>query len=274
MVNVSEKFSLDGQAAIVTGGAGLLGKTFSWVLAEAGASVVVADLDLGAAEAHVQHLYDHGLHAMAHEVDVTDPDSVDRMVRGCAESLGSVDILVNSAGLDPKFDPEHEAEQSRNRFEYYSLQDWQRSLDVNLSGVFLACQAAAREMVNQDRGVIINLSSVYGLKGPDQRIYPERAGLKQYKPVDYAVTKAGILGLTRYLAAYYAGTQIRVNALTPGGVFNQHEEPFLKNYSAKTIMGRMASTDELGGALLFLASPASSYMTGANLVVDGGYTAW
>jgi len=274
MSNVTEKFSLDGQAAIITGGAGLLGRPFSRILGEAGASVVVADLDISGAEAHAQHLSDVGLRAIALEVDVTDPDSVGTMVKRCVDSFGGVDILVNSAALDPKFDPEHEGAQFGNRFEHYALQDWQRSLDVNLTGVFLTCQTAAREMVTRDKGVIINVSSIYGLKGPDQRIYPEKAGQKQYKPVDYAVTKAGILGLTRYLAAYYAGTQIRVNALTPGGVFHHHEDPFLKNYSEKTMVGRMASTDELSGALLFLASPASSYMTGANLVVDGGYTAW
>jgi 2-deoxy-D-gluconate 3-dehydrogenase len=145
---------------------------------------------------------------------------------------------------------------------------------VNLTGPFLVSQAAARQMVTQNKGSIINICSTYGLGGPDQRIYEKPGNPRTYKPVFYTVTKAGILGLTKYLATYYAGTEIRVNALTPGGVFNDHDEVFVRNYSARTVMGRMARKDEMNGALLFLASDASSYMTGGNLIVDGGWTAW
>jgi len=147
-------------------------------------------------------------------------------------------------------------------------------LDVNLTGMFLCAQAAVKPMLEQNHGVIINICSTYGLVGPDQRIYQRPGQEQQFKPVYYSVSKAGVLGLTRYLATYYAGKNIRANALTPGGVYNQHQEPFLTNYNYRTVMGRMAAQDEMNGALLLLASDASSYMTGANLVVDGGWTAW
>ena len=208
------------------------------------------------------------------QVDVTNPVSVSEMVSSTVSKFGSLDVLVNSAALDPKFDPENQEAQSANAFEAYPLASWQQAIDVNLTGMFLACQAGARQMVSQDHGVIINICSTYGLVGPDQRLYERPEGPRQYKPVYYSVSKAGVLGLTRYLATYYAGKNIRVNALTPGGVYNQHDDTFLKAYSARTVMGRMANLDEMDGAIVFLASEASSYMTGANLVVDGGWTAW
>ena len=160
-------------------------------------------------------------------------------------------------------------------FEDYPLEQWNAALNVNLTGIFLVTQACVKPMIAQGKkGSIINICSTYGLNGPDQRIYIKDGKRVAFKPVYYTTTKAGVMGFTKYLAAYYAETEIRVNALTPGGVFNNHEEYFVKNYSAKTILGRMAKKDEMNGALLFLASDASSYMTGNNVIVDGGWTAW
>jgi 2-deoxy-D-gluconate 3-dehydrogenase len=188
------------------------------------------------------------------------------------QAAGRLDILVNSAALDPKFDPQ--AAVSSGAFEDFPLEAWQQALDVNLTGAFLCCQAAVKPMLAAGRGVIVNLCSIYGLAAPDQRMYQRPDQPPRYKPVYYTVTKAGILGLTKYLAAYYGRQGLRINALTPGGVFNGHDETFLQAYSSRSVMGRMAEKDELNGAILFLCSDASAHMTGANLVVDGGWTTW
>jgi NAD(P)-dependent dehydrogenase (short-subunit alcohol dehydrogenase family) len=274
---IQEKFHLAGKAAVVTGGAGLLGAEFCRTLAEAGAAVAVVDLVDGAAQQVADSLAQAGYAAAAFAADVTRPDSVSGLVDGVLAAFGRLDILVNSAALDPKFDPVAMASgMSPGRFEDYPLEQWNAALGVNLTGTFLVTQACVRPMLAQGgKGSIINLCSTYGLNGPDQRIYRKRDGSQPaFKPVYYPVTKAGVLGFTKYLAAYYAGSEIRVNALTPGGVFNNHDNTFVEQYSAKTILGRMARKDEMNGALLFLASDASSYMTGANLIVDGGWTAW
>jgi 2-deoxy-D-gluconate 3-dehydrogenase len=274
MADIFDKFKLNNQVAVVTGGAGQLGKEFCKTLAQAGAAVVVADLNEGLAGQVAGELQQAGHRAIPWKVDVTSPASTRAMAEAAVQAFGRLDILVCSAAMDPKFDPQNQSAQSRNAFEDYPLQAWQQALDVNLTGLFLCAQAAVKPMLAQDHGVIINICSTYGLVGPDQRIYLRPGQPQQFKPVFYSVTKAGVLGLTRYLATYYAGKNIRANALTPGGVFNNHDEIFTKNYSARTVMGRMARKDEMSGALLFLASDASTYMTGANLVVDGGWTAW
>ena len=275
-MTIQEKFDLTGRAAVVTGGAGLLGAEFCRTLAEAGAAVAVVDLNAVRTQQVAAELAGSGYHALPLAVDITQPESVAGMVAAVLAEFGRLDILVNSAALDPKFDPEAAAKGiAPGAFEDYPLEQWNSALNVNLTGTFLVTQACVRQMLAQGgKGSVVNICSTYGLNGPDQRIYIKDGARVAFKPVYYTVTKAGVLGFTRYLAAYYAGTAIRVNALTPGGVFNNHEEYFVKNYSAKTILGRMADRDEMNGALLFLASDASSYMTGNNLVVDGGWTAW
>jgi len=273
MQTIIDKFSLRGKVALVTGGAGLLGKQFSRTLAEAGAQVVIADLNVAAAEGTADNLRKDGYEALGVGVDVTRPESTRAMVSDAVSAFGSLDVLVCSAALDPKFEPQNQGLYS-NAFEEYPLQAWKDALDVNLTGMFLSVQAGVKPMLSQKSGSIVLICSTYGLVGPDQRIYQREGQSMQYKPVFYSVTKAGVLGMTRYLAAYYAGTNIRVNALSPGGVYNNHDEVFVRNYAARTVMGRMANLDEMNGALLFLASAASSYMTGGNVIVDGGWTAW
>jgi 2-deoxy-D-gluconate 3-dehydrogenase len=275
-MKIQEKFELKGRVAIVTGGVGLLGKEFCKTLAEAGAAVVVVDLNADATKKAADELVAGGYRAIGVATDITKPAAIQALIDSVLSAFGRIDILVNSAGMDPKFDPDAAARGIMpGAFEDYPLEQWNAALNVNLTGTFLVTQACVRQMVAQGKkGSVINICSTYGLNGPDQRLYIKDGKRVAFKPVYYTVTKAGMLGFTKYLAAYYAGTEIRVNALTPGGVYNNHEEYFVKNYSAKTIMGRMAHGDEMNGALLFLASDASSYMTGNNVVVDGGWTAW
>ena len=273
MTNVLDRFNMQGHTALVTGGAGLLGSGFSRTLAQAGAAVAVADLDLKAAQTVVDAITAEGGQALAVALDVTQADSVRAAAKAAKDAFGGLDVLVCSAALDPKFDP-HLGQQNEDSFEDYPLSAWQQALDVNLTGAFLSAQAAAPYMLTGGRGAMVLIGSIYGLGGPDQRLYERPDGPRQYKPPYYSATKAGLLGLMRYLAAYYAGKNIRVNALSPGGVFNDHDEAFARAYSQRTMLGRMADKEEMDAALLFLASNASSYMTGANLVVDGGWTAW
>ncbi len=275
-MKIQDKFDLKGRVAVVTGGGGLLGAEFCRTLAEAGASVAVVDLNGDGAKKVADGLTKDGYRAKGIATDITKPDSVKAMVASALSDFGRLDVLVNSAALDPKFDPDATSKGiAPGAFEDYPLEQWNAAMNVNLTGMFLVTQACVRQMIAQGKkGSIINICSTYGLNGPDQRIYIKDGKRVAFKPVYYTVTKAGVMGFTKYLAAYYAGTEIRVNALTPGGVFNNHEEYFVRNYSAKTILGRMAKKDEMNGALLFLASDASSYMTGNNVVVDGGWTAW
>lgn len=272
---VNGSFGMSGRTVIVTGGAGLLGREYGRALAEAGVNVVLADVDAASMEALQTELSEMGGCVMAVAADVTDESSVAQLVGTTLARFGRIDGLVNNAALDPKFDSSRTAELVVS-FENYPLELWNRALSVNLTGMFLCARAVAPTMLAQRSGVIVNVSSTYGMVGPDQRLYKSEQpdAPPEFKPVAYSVTKSGVLGFTRYLAAYWAGTGIRVNTLTPGGVLNEQPPDFIRRYSARTPLGRMADRHEYCGALLFLLSDASSYMTGSNLIVDGGWTAW
>jgi len=273
MNEVQKLFDLTDQVAIVTGGAGFLGQQFSEALSEAGAKVVVADIDQAAAVAYAETLQKKTGSALGVKLDVTDPFSVQDLMDRTLEKYGQLNILVNSAALDPKFDNQNQS-QNITSFEEFPLESWKDALDVNLTGMFLTCQYATREMKKNGKGSLINICSTYGISGPDQRLYESLGEPRRYKPVYYSVSKAGVLGLTKYIATYFEGTEIRCNALTPGGVERDHDQAFKDAYASRTVLGRMAYPHEMKGAVVFLASEASSYMTGTNLVVDGGWTAW
>ena len=266
-------FDIEGHVILITGGAGFIGREYARALAEAGAVAVIADLDMERAKYVVDEVGSDLIIPM--QLDVTDPDSVQSIVRTIIDRFGRIDGLVNNAAMDPKFDPEHAGEHGLT-FETYPLDMWRKELDVNVTGMFLCTQRVVPQMLKQKRGVIVNISSIYGMVGPDQRLYesddPTAPVMK--KPVTYTVSKSAVFGFTKYLAAYYGSTGIRANTLTLGGVYNKHEEGFLKRYNWRAPLGRMAESEEYCGALIYLLSDASSYMTGSNLVVDGGWTAW
>ena len=274
--SIGAMFDLSGRVAILTGGAGLLGRQYTRTLLGAGARVAVVDLPAAKpAEAAVAAVREAGGEAIGLAIDVTQPQDVARMAAEVRQKWQRIDILINNAAIDPKFDAAV-ANHQANTFEDYPLSAWRESLEVNLTGAFLCCQEVGRVMKAARRGVVVNVSSTYGVVAPDQRLYQRdgEAEQKLFKPAAYAVTKAGIAHLTRYLATYWAPHNIRVNTLTPHGVFNAQDEQFVRRYAERCPMGRMARLDEMNGPLLFLVSDASSYMTGANLVVDGGWTAW
>lgn len=264
-------FSLKGKVAVVTGALGLLGKNHCQALSEAGANVVVCDIDENKCKEFASTLEEKSIGI---STDITKKESVTHLKEELYKVFGKVDVLVNNAAINEKFeDPLHALEQSK--FENYPLGMWKKSLDVNVTGMFLCSQAIGTVMAEQGRGSIINIASTYGIIAPDQSIYKNKNGEQVfYKTAAYPVTKGAVIMFTKFLAAYWGEKGVRVNTLSPGGVENNQDDSFIKNYSAKTPLGRMAQPNDYKGALIFLSSDASNYMTGANLVVDGGWTAW
>lgn len=264
-----ELFSLKNKVAIVTGACGLLGTQHCEALAEAGAHVVVADLHEGICGQLAERL--SGRH-LGLGLDVTSKESLQQARQRILDKYGRIDVLVNNAAINDMFEnPALAVEQSM--FEHYPVEMWEKSWKVNVTGVFLCSQILGEVMAEQGSGSIINVASTYGVVAPDQSIYRNEAGEQTfYKSPAYPVTKSAVIGFTKYLAAYWGHKGVRVNALSPGGVEN-HQDPFFKNnYSNKTLLGRMAAPTDYRGAVVFLASEASAYMTGANLIVDGGWT--
>lgn len=268
-------FDLDDKIALVTGAAGLLGKEHCHALASHGATVVAADVDeRAAAQVAAEVRGEHGGRAFGIAFDVTKKPSVLAARDQIEGEVGPVDVLVNNAAINDKFEnPEAAAEQSK--FENYPLELWQASLQVNVTGIFLCCQAFGARMAQRRKGSIINVASTYGMVGPDQSIYRTPDGeQKFYKTPSYPATKGAVINFTRFLAAYWGEAGVRVNTLSPGGVEAGQDAYFIDSYSRRTPLGRMADKSDYRGAIVFLASDASRYMTGANLVVDGGWTAW
>lgn len=265
-----EKYLLDvsGRVVIVTGGAGQLGGRYVRAFLESGAFVAIFDQWLENPKGGLKKIKSNRL--MGLRVDITDKRSIEEGLGEVISRFGYPKVLVNNAALDT---PPNASEFNTGPFETYPEEAWDQMMNVNLKGSFLCCQIIGSAMAKNGGGSIINISSIYGMLSPDQTIYQYKRK-PFFKAVGYSVSKSGIYNLTRYLATYWAKKNVRVNTLTLAGVFNNQEEIFLKNYSAKVPLGRMARPDEYNGPILFLASEASSYMTGANLICDGGYSAW
>tara|TARA_Y100000996_G_scaffold352363_1_gene291944 strand:+ start:378 stop:1175 length:798 start_codon:yes stop_codon:yes gene_type:complete len=265
-MDAKKLFDLSGKVVIITGAAGMLGSSYAYGLSRQGANVVLTDINFTECKNIEKDIRD-SLHTdpFSLKIDLTKIKSIKSMISNVLKKYSKIDVLINNAAYqgNPKI--------RTAGFEKLSLDTWNQAIDVNLTGVFLCCQNVGQQMVKQKSGNIINIASTYGLVGPDQRIYGKSG---QNSAAFYAATKSAILNLTRYLSAYWQGTGIRVNTFSPGGVENNQDHFFIKKYSSRTPMKRMAKKDEYVGSLIFLASDASSYMTGSNLIVDGGWTAW
>ena len=271
---MSDIFSLEGKVIIVTGGLGQLGRQFTLALADRDARVAVFDSQISdrrIADRFGARAGDPRL--MFVSADVTRRHSLEAGLAQVEAAWGPPHGLINNAGLDA---PPNAPADENGPFETYPESSWDKVMEVNAKGVFLCCQVIGGRMAVAGRGTVVNICSIYGLLSPDQRLYEYRraSGAQFFKPIAYSASKSALLNLTRYLATYWAGRGVRVNSLTFGGVFNNQDEQFLAGYCERVPLGRMAREDEYNGAVIFLLSDAASYMTGANLVLDGGWTAW
>lgn len=274
-----EKFNLTGKTALITGAAGLLGVEHASALLASGATVILTDIGKDAlAAAHtklIQHFDSKKIITIL--MDVAKPPAIRAVAAQIATQDLRVDILVNNAAIDPKVKSKHGLMES-SRLENFPLEQWELQVAVGLTGAFLCSQAFGSAMAKDGKGgVILNIASDLSVFSPDQRVYWKEglsADMQAVKPVSYSVIKAGLVGLTRYLATYWADKNVRCNALSPGGVFNGQDEEFVKRLSSLIPLGRMAAIDEYRSAVQFLCSDASSYMNGQNVVVDGGRSVW
>jgi NAD(P)-dependent dehydrogenase (short-subunit alcohol dehydrogenase family) len=275
--NVTKSFLLEGRVIVVTGGAGLLGRKHAEAIAEAGGTPVLLDINqdfLTAVSGQIKTAY--GKDALGLRCDITSKQEVIQCLDQIIDAFGRLDGLVNNAANDPKVGPGADAKKL-TRFEHLTEDYWKADISVGLTGAFFCAQVFGHYMATHGGGVIVNVASDLAVIAPDQRIYqvPELPSEGQpVKPVTYSVVKTGLVGLTKYLATYWAEAGVRVNAISPGGVFNGQNDEFVKKLAHRIPMGRMARLDEYKASMVYLLSDASSYVTGFNLVVDGGRTCW
>lgn len=263
-------FDVSNEIVVITGVAGQLGGEYAKAFLERGSRVI--GLDIQPSPGLDAFAREHPETFLFYSSDITRKDSLLEVLENIKSGFGVPTVLVNNAAIDS---PPSSPPEENGPFEEYPESSWDKVISVNLKGVFLCCQVFGGAMASAGRGSIINISSIYGVVSPDQNIYEYRRqrGETFFKPVAYSASKSGIMNLTRYLASYWARKGVKVNTLTISGVFNNQEKDFLDVYCGRIPVGRMAKSDEYNGAVLFLASSASNYMTGSNLVIDGGWTA-
>jgi NAD(P)-dependent dehydrogenase (short-subunit alcohol dehydrogenase family) len=269
------KFQLNNKVAIITGSCGLLGKEHAYALLEAGCKVVITDLSVKALNMVKKELETtfKSDNIVCMKMDVTNKKDIQKVKNNLEEKDMSINILINNAAINPKVSKDNKSKEL-SRFENITLNDWDSQISVGLSGAFLCSQVFGQMMLsNKKGGVILNIASDLSVISPDQRIYRKPNTLEEnqpVKPVTYSVIKTGLIGLTRYLSTYWADKNIRVNALSPGGIYTDQDSSFVEQLSSLIPLGRMAKKDEYRSAIQFLCSDASSYMNGQNIVIDGG----
>ncbi len=269
MKNNKINFDLTDKIVLLTGGAGILGTRFSKALVGKGARLAIFDRNLEKASQFANEINEsHPNSIIAFGGDVTNLSDLNSLQKKITSEMGEVDVLINNAAAKSPnfFEP----------FESFPLEDWNSVMEINTTGVMLGCQVFGTEMARRGKGSIINTLSIYGILAPDQRIYEgsEYEGRSINTPAVYSTSKAALWGLTKYLASYWGHKGVRVNAITPGGVFSGQNKTFIDRYSQRVPLGRMAEAEEMCGAVLFLASDSSSYITGQNIVIDGGLSVW
>jgi len=271
-----QEFSLKDKTVIVTGAMGLIGTEVCEALSMAGANIILIDIlpQKEIKKAVEDLIKKHNNIVKGYSCSISNENNIKAVFKDICDHFKNIDVLINLAAIDAKFDKDINSI-SKQKFENFPLAQWNKSIEINMTGTLIVTQAAVNKMIVQGYGNIINVASTYSIVSPNQNLYKFNGEKKALlKPIDYVATKSVIPNFTRYLATFYSRDGIRVNAIVPHGIFNNHSQNFLKNWEKLSPIGRMCNVDELNGPFIFLASDASSYMTGSTLIYDGGWTAW